>query len=223
MELFPVVSVCNIRGKRLLLAVKTLKEEDKEDIEHFLLGDRAALDRVVLRHQDRIFNLCYRLLGDHDDARDCAQETFIKAFRSLKGFRFECGFATWLRTIAVNVCKNKRNCAENRFWKRVLRFGRNPGSDEGPELEIEDPAPSALAMMTEKEREVLLQAAIDSLSHDHRTVIILRYVEELSYEEICTITGYNLGTVKSRLARARMLLQAKLRQEPGKGGGHGML
>lgn len=207
-----------------LSAKVTAKEEDKEDIDAFLQGDRAVLDRLVLRYQDRIFNLCYRLLGDHSDAEECAQETFIKAFRAIKGFRFECSFSTWIYTIAVNICRNRRNCAEHRFWKRVLRFGQNPRNDEGPvEFEIEDPAPSPLALMAEKERDILLLSALDSLSHDHRTVIVLRHIEGLSYEEICKITGYNLGTLKSKLARARLLLHKRLQQELSRGGSHGML
>jgi RNA polymerase sigma-70 factor (ECF subfamily) len=187
------------------------KEEDRTDIADFLSGDRTALDRLVLRHKDRVFNLCYRLLGDYSEAEECAQETFIKVFRGLKGFRFESSFSTWLYTIAVNLCRNRRKSAEHRFWKRVLRFGQNSQEKERPEdFEIEDPAPSPLVRMTEKEKEIMLQSAIDSLSHDHRTVIILRHVEELSYEEISRITGYNPGTLKSKLARARLLLQKRL-------------
>ena len=207
----------------MLLAVNTSKEDDKSDVDAFLQGDGTGVDRLVLRHQDRIFNLCYRLLGDREDARECAQETFIKAFRSLGGFRWDCSFSTWVCTIAVNICKNKRNSAENRFWKKVMRSSPHQGEDEAREFEIEDPAPSPLAIMAAKEKEVLLQAAIDSLSQDHKTVIVLRYVEELSYDEICRITGCNLGTLKSRLARARLLLQAELRQESVKGGRHEML
>jgi len=187
------------------------QEEDRTDIAAFLSGDREGLDRLVLRHKDRIFNLCYRLLGEYSDAEECAQETFIKVFRSIKGYRFESRFSTWLYTIAVNTCRNRRNSAEHRFWKRIVRFGKNPQNEEGPEdFEIEDPSPSPLARMTEKEKEIMLQSAISSLSHDHRTVIVLRNVEELSYEEISRITGYNLGTLKSKLARARLLLQKKL-------------
>jgi len=190
------------------------KEEDRTDIAAFLSGDRGGLDRLVLRHKDRIFNLCYRLLGEYSDAEECAQETFIKVFRSIKGFRFESSFSTWVYTIAVNICKNRRDSAEHRFWKRVLRFAHNSREEEGPgDFEFEDPAHSPLVRMTEREKEIMLQAAINSLSHDHRTVIVLRHVEGLSYEEISAITGYNLGTLKSKLARARLLLQNKLRGE----------
>jgi RNA polymerase sigma-70 factor (ECF subfamily) len=200
------------------------KEEDRTDIAAFLSGDRQGLDRLVLRHKDRIFNLCYRLLGEYADAEECAQETFIKVFRSVKGFRFESSFSTWLYTIAVNICKNRRNSAEHRFWKRVIRFGQDSREPEGPEeFEIEDPGPSPLERMTEKEMQMMLESAVNSLSHDHRTVIVLRHVEGLSYEEITKITGYNIGTLKSKLARARLLLQTKLQGESKRGISHEML
>ena len=190
----------------------TSQNEDNRDIAAFLAGERAAIDRLVLRHQDRIYNLCFRILGDRDEAEECAQETFVKLFRSLDRFRRESSFSTWLYTIAVNTCKSRRSSAEYRFWKRVMRFGQNPREDDdGPEeLEFEDPGPSVLDRLSEKEKEILLQSAVASLPHDQKTVIVLRHVEELSYEEIAAITGYNMGTLKSKLARARVQLQKKL-------------
>lgn len=206
-----------------IVAQGIAQNEDKSDIAAFLAGEAGALDRLVMRHKDRIFNLCFRLLGDYSDAEECAQEIFVKVFRSLKTFRLESSFSTWVYTIAVNTCKNRRNSAEFRFWKRVLRFGQDsPEEEGGADLEFEDPSASPLDLISEKEQEALLQTAINSLSYDHRTVIILRYIEELSYEEICGITGYNLGTLKSKLARARMELQKKL-QKAYKGNADGML
>ncbi len=189
------------------------QDEDNTDISAFLSGDREAFDRLVLRHKDRIFNLCYRLVGEYSDAEECAQETFVKVFRSLRTFRLESSFSTWVYAIAVNTCKNWRNSSESRFWKRVLRFGWRSPDREDPEdfeIEIEDPAPSPPALIAEKERNTMVQAAIDSLPLHYRTVIVLRHIEELSYEEIAQITGHNLGTLKSKLARARMELQRKL-------------
>jgi RNA polymerase sigma-70 factor (ECF subfamily) len=206
-----------------IVAQGIAQNEDKSDIAAFLAGEAGALDRLVMRHKDRIFNLCFRLLGDYSDAEECAQEIFVKVFRSLKTFRLESSFSTWVYTIAVNTCKNRRNSAEFRFWKRVLRFGQDSQEEEnGPDLEFEDPSASPLDLISEKEQETLLQAAINSLSYDHRTVIVLRHIEDLSYEEICGITGYNLGTLKSKLARARMELQKKL-QRAYKGNADGML
>jgi len=190
-----------------------MQQEDSSDIASYISGNRAALDRLVLRHKDRIFNLCYRLLGDRDEAEECAQETFVKVFRSIKDFRLQSSFSTWLYAITVNTCKNRRNSADYRFWKRILRFKRDSEDDEGPaEIEIQDDTPSPLALLAEKEREQLLQSAINSLPYDQRTVIILRHIEELPYDEISRITGYNPGTLKSKLSRAKVHLQKKLRE-----------
>lgn len=199
------------------------QSKDRTDIAAFLSGRREALDSLVLRYKDRIFNLCCRLLGDAADAEECCQETFIKVFRSLKSFRLESSFSTWLYTIAVNTCRNRRNSADYRFWKRILPIRPNAGEDESSaDFDFEDSAPSPLARMAENERNALLQEAINSLPHDQRTVIVLRHIEELSYEEICTITGYNSGTLKSKLARARVQLQKKLQGAYGTYG-NGML
>jgi RNA polymerase sigma-70 factor, ECF subfamily len=192
-------------------AEKKASGEDSLDIEAFLAGDRKAFDRLVMRHADRAFTLCYRLLGNREEAEDCVQEVFIKVFRSVKNFRVDSSFSTWLYTIIVNTCRNRRKSAEFRFWHRILGLGQSSEDDEGVQIpEPEDPAPSPLTLLTNREREVLLQKAMGSLSHDHRTVLVLRHVEGLSYEEISQITGVNLGTLKSRLARARQELHKKL-------------
>jgi RNA polymerase sigma-70 factor (ECF subfamily) len=171
-------------------------------VERFLGGDIAAFDSLVLRHQERIMNLCFRMMGDHDDAKDCAQDTFIKVFRSLGGFRFESAFSTWLYRIAVNTCKNR--LASSRERKRLTatqaEFADPPSPFSTPEEEME-----------KREREGELQRAIGALREDFRTLVVLRDVEGLSYEDVSRITGLALGTVKSKLARARERLRADLR------------
>lgn len=195
---------------------------DRECIEAFLAGDRSAFDRLVARYMDRTFNLCCRYLGDPEDANDCAQEVFVKVYQSLKKFRFESSFSTWLYTITVNTCKNRLKSAEYRYRKRMVPIAA-PGGDEGSDGrspsggrsgavgELEDPAPSPLAELTRMESEALVARAISTLPHDARAVLVLRDVEGLSYEEIAGVTGYNIGTVKSKLARARQQLREKLR------------
>ena len=181
-------------------------------IRAFLRGDGRAFDRLVLAFKDRVFNLCYRMLGDYDEANDCAQDTFVKVYRSLKDFRFEASFSTWLCTIAANTCRNRLKSLEYRTRKKMVRIDPAVNPD-GPQtsLELKDPAPSPLDQLTRQEQEVALQKAIDALTEDHRTVIILRDIEGLSYEEIAKITGYTLGTVKSKLARARQQLCGQLK------------
>ncbi len=195
----------------VLASESTATDPDVADIEELLAGERQAFDRLVSRHADRIFNLCYRLLGDRDEADDCAQDVFLKVFRNFKQFRGDSKFSTWIYSIAVNTCRNRRKSADYRFWRRILRFGAD-SAEEGGVLnpEIEDPAPSPLTLLTRREQEILLQKAMDALPQDQKTVIVLRHVEGLSYEEICQITGYNPGTLKSKLARARQLLHKNL-------------
>jgi RNA polymerase sigma-70 factor, ECF subfamily len=190
------------------------RKEDSECVRAFLAGDKDMFDGLVLRYQHMVFNLCYRFLGDYDEADDCAQETFVKVFRSLKSFRFDASFATWLYSITVNTCKNRLKAADYRYRKKMVSI--TPVDDTNsktPPYEIEDHAPSPFSRLEAKESELLLQRAIDSLSHDAKTVILLRDIEGLSYEEIAHITGYNLGTVKSKLARARQQLRQMLREE----------
>ena len=187
-------------------------KEDAGMVRAFQAGSDAAFDRLVLKHKDPLFNLCYWFLGDYQEANDAAQETFIKVYRSLNRFRFESAFSTWLYRIAVNTCRNRLKSAEYRQRKNMVRLD-NPGSSEGvdPSVEIGDESRSPLIELEKKERWVLIKKAIDSLPGEQKTVVALRDIQGLSYDEIVNITGLNLGTVKSRLARARLELRKKLR------------
>jgi RNA polymerase sigma-70 factor, ECF subfamily len=191
---------------------RATKEQEFSWIRAFLNNDRSAFDNLVRCYQDRVFNLCYRMMGDYEEASDCAQETFVKAYKGLKDFRFEARFSTWILTIALNLCRNRLKSMEHRYQQRMVRIDSSPEETGGlVHLEIEDPAPNALAQLARKEQEVLLQKAIDGLARDAKAVAILRDIEGRSYEEIAQITGYNLGTVKSKLARARQQLREKLK------------
>ena len=190
----------------------TSSGEDALLIKAFQSGDKRAFDQLVIRHKDRIFNLCYRFLGDYEEANDSAQEAFVKAYGSLNSFRLESTFSTWLYRIAVNVCKNKLGSSAYKAKRKMVSLD-NPGtpSNEIPAMEIPNGAPSPLARMEEKEKMTLVQRALDNLTADFKMVVTLRDVEGLSYEDIAEITGLNLGTVKSRIARARTDLRNRLR------------
>ena len=186
---------------------------DFELIRNFQSGEKSAFDQLVNRHKDRIFNLCYRMLGDYNEANDYAQETFIKAFKSLKGFRFESSFSTWLYRIAVNNCKNRLNSLEKRYQVKMISIETPKYTGENnPFFEIRDDSPSPANGLERKEKAVLIQTAINSLPAEQKMVVILRDIEGRSYEEIAETTGLALGTVKSRLARGRMELKIKLRK-----------
>jgi RNA polymerase sigma-70 factor (ECF subfamily) len=195
------------------------EEADKESrgpqfdaalVRSFQAGNKAAFDKLVLNHKDRIFNLCFRFLGDYQEANDSAQEVFVKAYRSLKRFRFESAFGTWLHRIAVNTCKNKVKSLEYRYAKKMVYLD-NPGAVQDTRgLEISDETQSPLAELEKKERMELIQRAIESLPPEQKMVVILRDIQGLPYDDIADITGCGLGTVKSRLSRARLELRRKL-------------
>jgi RNA polymerase sigma-70 factor (ECF subfamily) len=154
--------------------------------------------------------LCHKFLGDYQDANDSAQETFVKAYRALHRFRFESAFSTWLYRIAVNTCKNKLKSSEYRHRKKTVTL-ENPGVSEGGSIEIGDETRSPVAELERKESLVLIHKAIESLPTAQRVVVVLRDIEGLPYEEIARVTGHSLGTVKSKLSRARLDLRKKLR------------
>jgi len=186
--------------------------DDAALVRAFQAGDTDVFDELVLRHKDNIFNLCYRFLGDYHEANDSAQDVFIKVYRSLKKFRFQSSFSTWLYRVAVNTCKNRIKSLDYRFKKRMRRLdSHDPTNGSNPSLEFADESPSPMAELEKKERSLLVQKAVESLPGSKRTMIILRHIEGLSYDEISDITGCNLGTVKSKLARARSDLRKKLR------------
>lgn len=185
--------------------------EDSVLVKAFLAGDQRAFDILVTRHQNMIFNVCYRLIGDYEEANDSAQETFIKAFSSLKGFRSEASFSTWLYRIAVNTCKNKLSSLKYRFNMMMSRLDRpREGENSCWKMEILDDSSSPEPSLERKELEMHIQREIDSLPKDQKLVIVLRDIEGLSYEEVAQITGFNKGTVKSKLARARQRLRKRL-------------
>jgi RNA polymerase sigma-70 factor (ECF subfamily) len=186
-------------------------EADAVLIKAFQSGDRTAFDKLVLRHKDDLFNLVYWFLGDYEEANDCAQDVFIKVYKGLKGFRFEAAFATWLYRIAVNTCKNRFASSAFRWRKKSVPIENSRGSDgANPSLVLKNGSPSPLHELERKERSRLIHEAIRALPAEQNAVIVLRDIQGRSYQEIATITGLNLGTVKSRLARGRLELKNKL-------------
>jgi RNA polymerase sigma-70 factor, ECF subfamily len=188
--------------------------EQKDDyalIRAFHNGEKSAFDTLVMRHKDRVFRLCLRFLGDYHEAEDTAQDVFVKAYNSLQRFRFESSFFTWLYRIAINTCKNKVKSLEYRYRKTDSRINIPEESVEGYSAENMGDSPGNPASMLEtKETMKMLQNAINSLPSDQKSVVILRDIQGISYEEITEITGFKLGTLKSRLSRARSTLREKL-------------
>ncbi len=186
--------------------------ESKKFIELFLAGDPNAFNNLILLHKRMVFNLCFRLLGDYDDADDCAQEVFIKVSRALKNFRFESSFKTWIYRIAVNTCKNRLNSLDYRLRSKRVRINvvSDMDNDKKP-TDIKDPGRSPAAEAIQKEVGRLIQSAINALPAKQKLVVVLRDIEARSYEEIVELTGLKMGTVKSKLSRARLQLRELLK------------
>ena len=186
-------------------------EDDHALVRAFQAGNRSAFEKLVLQHKDRVFTTCCRILGNHEDADEAAQETFVKVFRALKRFRMESAFSTWLFRIAVNTCKNQLKSAEfrNRRFRVPLHASGNPG-DEAPGKELPDQNPGPDSILEKKQKARRIQEAIDALPDDQRTALVLRDMQGFSYEEISNITGDPLGTVKSKISRARLRVRKSL-------------
>jgi RNA polymerase sigma-70 factor, ECF subfamily len=184
--------------------------------------DERAFQELIGQFGDRVFNLVLRMVGDRAEAEDIAQEVFVTVFKSIDTFRAEARLSTWLLRIAANHAKNRIKYLSRRATDRG-------GLDEAPESALADlgkaPAQSHVnapdVALEAAERGNALERAIAALDEDQRLVVVLRDIEEMSYEEIGEITGLPEGTVKSRLHRARMALKERLEREhqPGEGRG----
>ncbi len=174
-------------------------------------GESAAFDQLVRRHQQQVFAVSLRMLGDYHEATEVAQEAFVRAYRAIGSFRSEAKFSTWLFTIATNLCRNRR-----RWWarrKRVIAGSLDePGETEEGEFahEVADPSPdpSSMALSAELKRHIMRGLAM--LDEEGRAVVVLCDVQGLSYEEAAEVLRIKLGTVKSRLNRARFRLRSLL-------------
>ena len=183
------------------------ESESMRLIQLYLADDREAFNRLILMHKRLVFNICLRMLGDYDEADDCAQEVFIKISRSLKGFRFRSSFRTWLYRVAVNTCKNRLNSKEYRLRSRMSRIDLEQEMENGSKkIEIGDDSRSPATKMINNQTGSIIREAIDALPIPQKAVVVLRDMEGKSYEEIVEITGFKLGTVKSKLSRARRQL-----------------
>jgi len=190
--------------------------DDRTGLERSLLKrlldrDERAFRELVEAHRDRVFNITYRMLGDRAEAEDVAQEVFITVFKSIETFRQESKFSTWLYRVAVNHCKNRIKYLARRHDRKREELNETSEHVNGvaqPSLRAAQPDRALEGV----QMEVLLQEAIADLEPEHREVVILRDVEDLSIEEICEITKLPDGTVKSRLHRARLVLRKKLQR-----------
>jgi RNA polymerase sigma-70 factor, ECF subfamily len=198
----------------LIEAVMSAETSDLALVQRVQKGDRAAFDLLVLKYQHKVVKLVMRYVRSQADAEDIAQDAFIKAYRALPQFRGDSAFYTWLYRIAINTAKNALASRQRSPIEYDLdRRGPDGDADAPYDLQsrMKDSAtPEALAM-TEEIRSTV-NAAIQSLPEDLRTAIVLRELDGLSYEEIAAMMECPVGTVRSRIFRAREAIDAQLQR-----------
>lgn len=176
--------------------------DDAAVVSAFLTGEERAFQELVDRYQTRLLNFIYRTIGDRERAEDLVQEVFIRVYRHLHRFDRSKKFSTWIYTIASNLAKNElRNRSRNPLV--LFQAIRKNWQDEDRPLQFEDPTSRPDDLYRKRHLRDLVEQSVDQLPEHHRQVFVLRELEGKSYEEIAEITECNLGTVKSRLNRAR--------------------
>jgi RNA polymerase sigma-70 factor, ECF subfamily len=172
-------------------------------------GDQAACADLVAEHQRMVYQLAYHLLGNRDEALDLSQDVFMRVFRTLPQFRGQSQLRTWIYRIVVNQARNRQ-----RWWRRRHR-ARQVSLDQHLETHAEpsgNPRVAPDSVLAQKQLASQLRRALDALPFDQRSIVILREIDGLSYEEIAFSLGVTLGTVKSRLTRARRALRDVLQE-----------
>ena len=189
-----------IPGAAVREQLKTL--DDADVVAAFLGGEERAFQELVARYQTRLLNFIYRTIGDREKAEDLVQEVFIRVYRHIGRFDRSKKFSTWIYTIASNLAKNE---LRNRSRNPLVLFQaikKNWQDDDRP-LQFEDTASRPDDLYRKRHLRELVEQSVAKLPAHHREVFVLRELEGKSYEEIAEITSCNLGTVKSRLNRAR--------------------
>ena len=173
---------------------------DAECVKRVQRGDTQSFEILVRRHQKTTFNLIYRFLGDYDEATETAQEVFLSAYRSIQQFRGDANFATWLYRIAFNHASSRRKSLNSKLQRHVAL------EDDVVADCSADPETSA----ERREIQQCVQQALNSLNRDDAQIILLRDLQDVRYEDIAETLDVPVGTVKSRLHRARQALRASL-------------
>ncbi|MEJ2367143.1 MAG: sigma-70 family RNA polymerase sigma factor [Acidobacteriota bacterium] len=181
---------------------------DTEDVLRFQAGQEEAFECLVRRHEAEVYRTAFRFLQDEEDALEASQEAFLRAYRGLGAFRGDSNFKTWLTAIALNVCRNKVASAGEKLRRRSFSIQASRDED-GREMDypVSDTQPTPDVILMRGELQKLIQTAISKLSHQHAEILILREMQGLDYKEVAEILCCPVGTVKSRLRRARQALR----------------
>jgi len=183
---------------------KQPRDEDLEFVASCQAGEVDAFETLVRRHQKRMLNIAYRIIGNYEEACEIVQDAFISAYKNIRGFKREAKFSTWLYTIVINHSRNRLKQLRSRRYREAYSKN-NPIPTPDGEIQGDPPsnAPSALDRLEARDVQQKVQGCINALDAEFREVIILRDIQGFSYDEISAMLKVPEGTVKSRLFRAR--------------------
>jgi RNA polymerase sigma-70 factor, ECF subfamily len=176
------------------------RASDEILVRRFLDGDQPALDVLVKRHEARVYNLCLRVLGDPEDARDASQDAFVSAIRKLGQFRGDAAFTTWMHRVAVNACYDILRKRQRQPMLRVV-------NEDGPEADLGPPSPDHA---DEVSGSTDVATALARVPQEFRVVLVLADVQDMPYEQIAAVLDVPVGTVKSRVHRGRLALAREM-------------
>jgi RNA polymerase sigma-70 factor, ECF subfamily len=183
---------------------------DAELVTQFKEGDRNAFAEIVRRYQDRVYSLSFRWMRDRQQAEEVAQDVFLALYRSLERFRGDSQLSTWVYRVVINHCKNRKLYRSRRKLDQHEALEGERSNDDGPGRQLPFEGPGTDASTDAKQAKTLIWEALERLDDEPRMIIVMRDVQDLSYEEISEILDLPRGTVKSRLHRARTQLAAAL-------------
>lgn len=183
------------------------REEELELVIRVRAGDESAFETLLLEHQKKVYNLALRMVGNEEDAKDMAQEAFIRAYNSMDGFRGDSKFSVWLYRLTSNICID---FLRSRNKRQTLSLTFDDEDDGSEEFQIPDERFAPDSVVERKELRRAVDEGLMTLSPEYREILLLREINGLSYEEIGRALGLEEGTVKSRIFRARKKLCAYL-------------
>lgn len=181
-------------------------------IDRLRAKELGAFEDLLSLYERPVYSLLFRLLGDQEDARDAAQETFLKVYRSLPSFRGDSGLKTWIYRIAINQAMNQQRWWRRRRREETVSLDLSRGESDltlGSSIPSRNASPEQTAIDNEREGRVM--RALDQIKQEYRVALVLREIEEFSYEEIAEALSISIGTVKSRIARGREELRRRVK------------
>ena len=186
------------------------REEESRIVQKVIKGDVNAFERLVLEYEKSVYNIALRMTGNSEDASDMTQEAFIKAYNSLQSFRGDSKFSVWLYRIATNVCLD---FLRSRSRRPTVSLSVEDNEGDEVQLDVADESQSPELLLDRQMTRESVRRGLDTLSPEYRQILLLREIQGLSYDEISQALGLEVGTVKSRIFRARKKLCAFLLQD----------